>query len=446
MNCLHRFQSRPAVRVAIARDGSPADPDGARVRDLARTAALVAVAIVALTGVSPAHSAADDASNWVVIPWVDSGPATTTRVTLVNPVSNLISTPDVTFVPADAGSASPPGAVSCAKPTVLPLSSTSFDLRTACGLGTAAIDGTVHVRTRHQQGGVERLSATAVVEYLSRTFANTVEQRVAVEGIPMAAFPGNANDQMVDGLDEGPPGTSRTDCYVVTGLDGSGAGGAWVRLQLRDEQNAPIGNDVLFAARPFALRKVEDVFRQAGVSGTVRGGVRARVGFLGRDDHVLAYCKTQHQRNVLKQPGVSYHVALPLEPSGPTRGRATTADTDLVGAAFTVTGTESAAHALFVRHPDRLRCTVRSTSPSPLKVALRDPGLNWVVDNGMSDTGWVDVPLKSAVAAGTSDVWALHVEQVTPTSNTPIPYTVTCESGNGMSKPDQRFVFRTRPN
>ncbi len=442
-------QSTSALAPACA--GTPAGTRSARVPLLTGARALLAASIVAgLLCSGPARSAADDASNWVVIPWVVSGPTSTTQVTVVNPVSNLISTPEVTFVAADPGLVSPPVPLRCAAPTVLPLSSTSFDLRTACGLGTAPVDGALHIRTQHRQGSVERISATAVVEDRSPLFTHDIEQRVAVEGIPMAGFPGNDQEQVVDGLEADLAGATRTDCHVVTGLDGSRAGGAWVALRLRDEQNAQIGSDVLFPVRPFAVGKVEDVFRRAGVSGSTLTGVRARFGFAGGGDHALAYCTMQRRRGLGQAPGASYHVALPLDPTGPTRSRSVTAASDLANPNFTVTGPESAAHALFVRHPDRLSCNATSTdsefASALLKVALRNADLTWVVDNGTPATGTVDVALKSTVDSGTSGIWMLHVEQVTPDPSVTIPYTVNCVSGNGTSAPDYRFVFKARPN
>jgi hypothetical protein len=441
----HRAEERAALRSA-----HHARTMQRRAR-LPRLFSAMGAALLALVAHHPtARAAADDASNWVVIPWVASDVAITTRVTISNPMPGWIAVPDISFVAADLGTGSPPGLVRCATQAVNPMTDMSFDVATVCNLSAAPSEGAMHIRTRYVPGHVERISATASIEYRNASNPSTVEQRVAVDGIPMGALPGNLQDQVVDGLGDDGSGNLRTDCYVLTGLDGSRAGGLLAAIRLRDEQNAQVGSDVLITAHPLAVRKIEDVFRHAGLSGAKLTGVRAQFAFAGGDDHALAYCSTQRIRTPGQAPAVSYHVALPLDPTGPTRSRSVTANSDLANPTFTVTGTESAAHAIYVRHPDRLRCNVVSTDPAfstmLLKIALRDADKNWLVDNGTPSTDIVEIPAKSTVTAGTSNIWMLHVEQVSPDANASIPYAVRCESGNGTSAPDYRFVFTVRPN
>lgn len=419
---------------------------------------VVASALAFVLVPRPVQAAADDASHWIVVPFVAVGAGASTRVTISNH-GTLPMEPLVTFLDADRGAATP-AQFRCAIAggrIILPLSDATLDVATDCRLGSRVTVGALHVRSRQVAAGypvmLERLSATAVVAYANA--GGAIEQEVAIDGVPMAGFPGNTRTVVVDGLRHGPD--LGTECSVVTGLDGSRAGGLVGSIRLRDEQGQPLGRDIPFAARPYSVRVIDDLFGRAGVGALVLGGVRAEFALQGGNDQALVNCRVRRDRGMQAAPGMSYHLALDREPASAARARSVSAVGDPARARFSVTGTESNAHIFFVRHPDRLRCGAKAVDAAQsalLRVALHDPDFDFVADTDSLTTGTIDVGnTKGAVGrsgqgapAGVSQAWALHVEQLPPGDPaTTIEYTVHCESGNGTTPLDYMFPFRTRP-
>jgi hypothetical protein len=406
-----------------------------------KTSLLTAAAFASLCAASPASAAADDASQWIVVPFVASGPQVSTRVSVSNHGALPVDV-QVTFIAATSGTGPSP-TQRCAVLTVAPFADGTLDLATDCSLGAANTEGALHLQPR-QRGVLERLGATADIAY--KDSGGQVEQEVAVDGVPMAGLPTLNRRQTIDGLRHG--AGLVTDCSIASGLDGGGTAGFIGAIRLRDDAGAQIGSDVYFNARPMSVRIIEDVFAKAGVTAQLLQGVRADIDLAGADDQALASCRLKRDRGPARSPGMSHHVALPQEPTAAARNRSVSATSDIARSQFTVTGTESNAHPFFVRHPDRIQCSATVTgtnSSAQLKVALRDPDRMFVVDNGTADTGIVDTANKSQVGEGVSRAWVLHVEQVTPDPTVTIPYRVACTSGNGTTPLDYVFPFPTRP-
>lgn len=407
----------------------------------------VALAL-ALAGVPAAAGAAtaDNVGPRVVVPFVAYTKSLRTVVTVEN--HEPVPVKATLYYVGERASASP-GLHKCpagGSLVLLPSSITQIDVATLCVLGGTDDIGTLTV-LETQSGTPARLSASARVDLLDA--AGQPDFGFSVEGIPLAYLDGTDNTHVVSALRYGQSisgfGDYVTDCYVASFTDAS-ASGFVAQLTLANRDGQPIGAPLVTTLRPWELVRLADVFGTAGTGGPYQQA-RAEFVFSGNDPAVLPFCTVTNVAN-RRAPSTTLHVAKVLEPELETRRREvnvgeTPRVTPAGGSFEFLPGTSEVLHGLFVRHPDRLSCSLdRSelvlTLVSPDKAQTFGGTGNAVAE---FDTGPRGTLGSRSFGPGWAGLWGLQVtwNGAIPPPSAPVPYRIFCRSGNGASLADQIY-------
>ncbi|MET0555839.1 MAG: hypothetical protein ABW221_22560 [Vicinamibacteria bacterium] len=403
-------------------------------RSLALAAALVTAPAVA------SASSIDDSAARVVVPLVLAEKGAASSVFVTNDETRPVKV-QVRYV---GERYSPAAGYRVCGSIVLPAATqVTLDVGQVCQL--PADPGAGMVVLIETDAEVARISARARIDTLSKS--GDVLGTVPVLGLPVGAVDTTENVHVVQGLRWQGAGTvgNTTDCFFGSLFDGSGGGGMAGFLTLKDAFGQDLGS-VLFNLRPFELFALRDVFKLAGVSGGPYAGVRAEVVWTGKGDAVLGYCLSNRDGAVKGERTVSFEPAQVAEPNDEVRKRAMVASgTPSIGA-FTLrpalpTTDPRNSHGLYVRHPDRVNCSVVSSDPHrPMFIkAISPDGTQQIGGTAPTTTEFGNSP-RGSLAGGVADLWGLEVSWPPGTfTGYPTKYRIECRSGNGTSLAD--FLF-----
>ena len=403
------------------------------LRSLAVLAALAAAPVLSFA------SSIDDSAARVVVPLVLAEKGVASSVFVTNDETHPVKV-QVRYVGERYSAA--PGLRMCGSITLPAATQVTLDVSQQCQLpGDPGAGMVVLIET---DPGVARISARARIDTLSPM--GDVLGTLPVVGLPLGAVDTTENLHVVQGLRwDGPGLGSTTDCFFGALFDGSGFGGMVGRLNLKDAQGQDLGS-VLFNLRPFELFALRDVFKVVGASGGPYAGVRAEIVWTGGGDAVLGYCVANRDGAVKFERTLVFEPAQVAEPNDEVRKRAVVASgTPSVGAfalgpSFPF-NSPRARHGVYVRHPDRVACSVISDDPNNVMFikAISPDGTLQIGGTTSTTPEFGNVP-RGTVAGGVADLWALEVRWAPGTfTGLPTKYRIECRSGNGTSLAD--FLF-----
>jgi hypothetical protein len=403
-------------------------------RFLAVVAALVATPALA------SASSIDDSAARVVVPLVVAEKGVVSSVFVTNDETRAIKV-QVRYVGERYSAA--PGLRMCGSITLPASTQVTLDVSQQCQL--PADPGAGMLVLIETDAVVARISARARIDTLSMT--GDVLGTLPVVGLPLGAVDTTENVHVVQGLrwqGGGMPGNT-TDCFFGALFDGSGYGGMVGKLTLRDAFGQDLGS-LLFNLRPLELFALRDVFKAAGVSGGPYEGVRAEIVWTGGGDAVLGYCVSNRDGAVKGERTLAFEPAQVAEPNDELRKRAVVASETPSLGAFTLgpslpTSNPRGVHGVYVRHPDRLSCSVISSDPHRVMfiTAISPDGTQQIGGTSPTTTEFGNVP-RGSIAAGVADLWALEVRWAPGTfTGSHTKYRIECRSGNGTSLAD--FLF-----
>jgi hypothetical protein len=273
-----------------------------------------------------------------------------------------------------------------------------------------------------------RISALARVERIPGI--GSLALGSSLPGVPIGALEGST--QIVTGAQNGVLGTAkmRTDCLVSSLFDASGMGNLY-RITVKDSAGTPLGSTVI-ALGPWSAELLVDLFAVVGAGGMTVDGAVVTVEPAANPDHpaMIAACRVIGGTT-------TYLMAKVYEPRDLLRQRQVTAsETPGWGKFLFVPAAQRRLHAVFLRHPDLVECSVNS---SQLALTVTAPDGTFVT-GGFSSTLEFDTGPRGSVNNGFAGIWEIEVtgNQKSPPSG-PVPYTLTCVSGNGMSQLDRVF-------
>ena len=412
---------------------SPLSPSPFRA--LAVLAALVAAPVLA------AASSIDDSAARVVVPLVVREKGATSSLFVTNDETHPVKV-QVRYV-GERWSAAP-GLRMCGNIALPAAAQVTLDVVQQCQL--PADPGAGMVVLIEGDPGIARISARARIDSLSPT-TGAVLGTLPVLGLPLGAVDTTENRHVVQGLRwKGASAVGNTtDCFFGALFDGSGFGGMVGRLNLKDPQGQDLGS-VLFNLRPFELFALRDVFKLVGASGGPYEGVRAEIVWTGGGDAVLGYCVSNRDGALKGDRTLVFEPAQVAEPNDEVRRRALVASETpavgpfVLGPALPLSSPR-ARHGVYVRHPDRLACSVVSDDPNHVMFlrAISPDGTQSIGGTTSSTPEFGNAP-RGSIAGGVADLWALEVRWAPGTfTGVPTKYRIECRSGNGTSLAD--FLF-----
>ncbi|HEV7667265.1 MAG TPA: hypothetical protein VGS22_01995 [Thermoanaerobaculia bacterium] len=251
-------------------------------------------------------------------------------------------------------------------------------------------------------------------------------------GLPLGALEGST--QIITGVQNGASGSVklRTDCLIGSFYDAGGSGNLY-RVTVKDSTGGVLGSTVISLA-PWSAELLVDVFSAVGAGGMMVAGGRVEVEPAANSSNpaMVATCR------VLGGSTTDYLMGKVYEPKDLLRQRRVSANsTPGRGNFIFVPGFGPALHAIFLRHPDLVQCSVDS-SQLALEVVAPD---GTVITGGFQSTGEFTTRERQSINHGVADAWILKVTENAanppPMGSLPIPYRLTCVSGNGMSQIDK---------
>ncbi|MEP7011913.1 MAG: hypothetical protein ABJC13_16435 [Acidobacteriota bacterium] len=251
-------------------------------------------------------------------------------------------------------------------------------------------------------------------------------------GLPLGALEGST--QIITGVQNGASGAVklRTDCLIGSFYDAGGSGNLY-RVSLKDSSGGVLGT-TLVSLGPWSAELLVDVFSLVGLGGVAIDGARVEVEPAANSSNpsMVATCR------VIDGPTTNYLMGKVYEPKDLLRQRRVSANsTPGWGNFLFVPGASPPLHAIFLRHPDLVQCSVDSAQLA-LEVVAPD---GTVITGGFQSTGEFTTRERQSINNGVADAWILRVTtnaaNPPPMGSLPIPYRLTCTSGNGMSQIDK---------
>lgn len=275
-----------------------------------------------------------------------------------------------------------------------------------------------------------RISALARVEAIPG--AGNPAAGHSVPGLPLGALEGST--QIVTGVQNGATGSVklRTDCLIGSFNDVGGSGNIY-RMTVKDSSGGALGS-TLIALGPWAAELVVDVFKTVGVGAMAVDAARVEVEPTANSSNppLVASCR------VVGGSTTNYLMGKLYEPKDQLRQRQVSVNsTPGWGSFLFVPGFGPELHAIFLRHPDLVQCSVDSPQLA-LEVVAPD---GTVITGGFQSTGEFTTRERQSINNGVADAWILRVTEnqgnPPPMGSPPIAYRLTCTSGNGMSQIDK---------
>jgi hypothetical protein len=411
-------------------------------------------ALVVLAGVAfapPAGAAADGTAPAFAVPWVKSTASVSTAVEVLNHGVDAVDLA-VELVDARPGG----GTTRCSlPPTASPLQprhQVDLDIDRNCpglGMSGVAFDGALRVRAS-AVGGRSPARIAAMARWIVVDAGGRREQEFEVPALPLGALPGIDRVQRVDALahdDTGAPAV-QTDCHFAAApADDPSAREVDVRLE---RNGMRLGSPITLVLSPGSVENVPDVFNRMRAGGGAFDDVQLVVTAAAQPDLGLAVaCSVLRQRRSggLMSPAITMHGGLPLDGASLVRRHEAAVSEVAPGKPLVVTGKENVLHHVFLRHQDRLTCSVRPTDPATSADALRlsavPPDRSRTLGGMRPDLVLEDTGTRAGTAAGLGGAWALIVEQTVPDPSLGIAYRLACSAGNGVSPPLRVAVSRS---
>jgi hypothetical protein len=414
------------------------------MRTLGRILILAGMASFAALPAARASSA-DSSGYAIVLPFVANAPSFNTQTQIF--VENHSTQPVglVAYYVGERQSANP-GLLKCSEGNTTPTQTFAltvpgdgvlqFGLRAlleqkckgSLPAGSIGDRGTLTLFTA-KGGEATRISALARVERIPGG-AGTPASGFSQPGLPIGALEGST--QVITGARNGALGSAklRTDCLISSLYDASGSGNLY-RITLKDSAGNPLGSK-LIALAPWSAELLTDVFSVVGVGGMSADGAMVEVEPAANPGNpsMIAACRVVE----LTSGSATLLVGKVYEPRDLLRQRRVTAgDTPGAGRFVFVPGSR-ALHWVFLRHPDLVACTVNSAQ---LALTVTAPDGTFLT-GGFQSTLEFDTGPRGVINNGVAGAWEIEVDanQKSPPT-APLPYTLTCVSGNGMSQLDR---------
>jgi len=274
-----------------------------------------------------------------------------------------------------------------------------------------------------------RVSALARVEAIPG--AGNPAVGFSEPGLPLGALEGST--QIITGVGNGALGSVklRTDCLISAFNDAGGTGNLY-RVTLKDSAGSTLGSTVV-ALGPWTAELLVDVFNLVGAGSMAIDGAMVEVepGANASNPSMVASCR------VLGGSTTNYLMGKVYEPKDLLRQRRVSTNTTPGWGNFVfVPGFGPNLHAVFLRHPDLVECSV--DSPNLALTVVAPDGT--VITGGFQSTLEFTTRERQSINNGYADAWIIRVNANAanpPSGSTPIPYALTCVSGNGMSQLDK---------
>ncbi len=269
-------------------------------------------------------------------------------------------------------------------------------------------------------------------ERLQAPGAGVIAFGYSQDGLPLGAL--EASTHIVAGLRNGPG--LRTDCLVGSFYDKSGSGNLY-KVSVKDADGALIG-DKLLKLRPWSAEMLTDVFAAVGAPGAVVEGASVDIEPAANTTlpSMIASCRVFDSTNS-QLLATAFRVGKIYEPLDLLRRRRVDVSTT-PGAGpflFDPKANRLPLHTVFLRAPDLVECSVGSASGQLILVVTAPDGR--FVAGGFQSTGEFFTGHRGSVAGGDAGAWGIEIDAnpSNPPSG-PIPYQLSCVSGNGMSQID----------
>jgi hypothetical protein len=416
------------------------------MRPLKKLLSLAALGAVISTGPAGAMSA-DSSGYAVVLPFLLSTNVFTTRVWVENHSASAVTL--VAYYVGESTSANPMR-LTCSDASANPVPQSfslkldadavlSFDLKALIdekckgsnpSTPTSADRGTLTLFA--QKAGDPSISANARVERVG----GSAEFGFSQAAVPLGGLEGTT--QIVTGVRNGKIGSQefRTDCMVGSLYDATASGNLY-RLWVKDATGTPIGNK-LFKLKPWSAEFLPDVLSLVGAPGLVIDAARVEIEPAANPTNpsMIASCRVIEIAN----PSVfatALSVGKVYEPRDLLRHRSVMqlGQTPGFGSfTFDPDPKKRSLHVAFLRHPDLMECSV---SDPTLALVVTAPDGQFV-SGGFQSTGEFFTGFRRAINGGNAGGWGIEViaNAGSPPSG-PVPYTLSCVNGNGMSQLDR---------
>lgn len=407
---------------------------------------LVLAAIAAASVVPAAAMSADSSGYAVVVPWVASETSNTTVETTVWVENHSPSpAPLVAYYVGEKGSQNP-GLLVCSDRQANPVPQRftlevpaggvlQFGLQSllsqkcrgwASAPGSVVGDrGTLTIFTPVKQ--LQRISVVARVA----TIPSNAVSRVAVfhqDGLPLAALEGNT--QIVSGLSHGP--NARVDCLVSSFYDATASGDLY-EVRALDSSGGVMGSKRI-QLKAWSSEYLADVYSIVGAGGAVVDAGRVEIVPAANKTRPSIVSSCQVVDPTGSAPGrVAFHVGRLYEPLDLLRKRRVDVSSTPGSASFEFTPGKRRLHAVFLRAPDLVECSV---SDARLMIEVMSPDGRYVT-GWCGRTGEFYTGHRGEVGMGEAGAWGIEISECrSDPPNEPVPYSISCVSGNGMSQVD----------
>ncbi len=406
------------------------------------------VVLAFLPALSPVGAMSADSSGYaIVLPFVVNAPSFNTQTQIF--VENHSAAPIdlLAYYVGERGSANP-RLLTCSESNQTPAPQTfvltvpadgvlQFNLRDLLEqkckgsklAGTIGDRGTLTLFVNKGNSST-RISALARIEAVSGAGIPAVG--FSEPGLQLGALEGST--QIITGARSGASGSAklRTDCLISSFYDFGGAGNLY-RVTVKDSGGGVLGSTTV-SLGPWSAELLVDVFSAVGAGGVTIDGARVEVEPAANASNpaMVATCR------VIGGSTTNYLMGKVYEPKDLLRQRRVSANsTPGWGNFLFVPGASPPLHAIFLRHPDLVQCSVDSPQLA-LEVVAPD---GTVVTGGFQSTGEFSTRLRQQINNGVADAWILRVTanggNPPPQGSPPIFYRLTCVSGNGMSQIDR---------
>ena len=410
---------------------------------ICRGASLALLLLVQL--LLPAHAQTTAGAGTVlVIPVVAATASYTTEVVVRNPNGNAMT---ITVRFYEARTSSVPGQRPCADLPVNSLQSVTFTLAVQCTLGAGSHHGML-------------ILEDAAAHKTNLFYAYSRAQTPGGNGFSVEAFPiGNFS-----GANSGVPGLKRqaapphyqTNCFVAA----LGEAVDYSITLTEPTASAAIGNAVTGSLQPYEMDRILDIFTAAGLPPGDYSNIRAAFTHTNAGQPAyVAFCTLQESTFF----GADFRIARSQDALDRRQKRflcyaQNPCGTEIVGTGQTAIPDAATKyiHTFFVDPPDYIECDLVSARIADLEMQVRGPGdvfastlfVSGSGGVGSFDSGgnnktsfYIFTGFRNAFSAfngnnGQTDRLFIDVsfrEGGNPTF--PIPYGITCTSGNGVSIP-----------
>lgn len=387
---------------------------------------VMAAAAASTFGVGPAHGETVGYGTIVMIPVVVQTSSFSTELYVHNPLG---ATTNIFPVYYGATGSATPGVTGCPVIAVAAAATSQYSLTTLCPSLSAG-----------SNFGMLRLYE---IDATNRPFGAYVRvnsaqgQGFSIEGFPVGTFANSKGSAFVLGLKRisSPPGYT-TNCFA-----GSLAEAVTVNVALFTNTGASLGTsfNIVLAANQFV--RILDIFGAAGVNAPPGDYSNVRAQFFENgagEPSFIAFCTVQNNTSF----DADFRIAKTfLNASDDEAKEFTTSvsfnagvSTDSAGNLIPTPDSSGIEHnwVTFIQHPDWISCAVTGVTGT-IEMQLLDPEGN-VVAGGSGFTSFPETYLgeKSTRHNGVNGLWRIQVGDAASTS--PSAYTLTCNSGNGMSR------------